>query len=141
MANTWVLVAESSRAKFYQAKNRRGPITEIEALAHPESRLHEGDLVADSAGSDGGTVGQGRHIMNERTSAKEQEASGFAKVLAHRLDRARNNGKFSKLILIAPPTFLGLLRDSLSKEVMAMVSHQVDKNLVQRPAETLREYL
>ena len=141
MANTWVLVAESSRAKFYQTKNRRTPITEIEALAHPESRLHEGDLVADSAGRDGGTVGQGRHNMNEKTSAKEQEANGFAKVLASRLDSARNNGKFNKLVLIAPPAFLGLLRDSLSKEVMAMVSRQVDKNLVQKPAETIREYL
>jgi protein required for attachment to host cells len=141
MANTWVLVAESSRAKFYAAKGRKAPITEIEALAHPESRLHEGDLVADSAGSDGGTVGQGRHVMNERTSAKEQEASGFAKVLAHRLDSARNKGEFNRLILIAPPAFLGLLRDNLSKEVLSLVSEQVDKNLVQKPAETVREYL
>ena len=141
MAITWVLVAESSRAKFYTAKNRIAPITEIEALAHPEGRLHEGDLVSDSAGSDGGSVGQGRHIMNDKTSAKEHEASGFAKVLATRLDSARNKGEFNKLVLVAPPAFLGLLRDNLSKEVMAMVSHQVDKNLVQKPSEAVREYL
>jgi protein required for attachment to host cells len=141
MANTWILVAESSRAKFYAAKNRTGPITEIEALAHPEGRLHEGDLVSDTPGSDGGSVGQGRHIMNDKTSAKQQEACDFAKLLANRLDSARNTGEFSKLVLVAPPAFLGLLRDNMSKEVMAMVSHQVDKNLVQKPAETVREYL
>jgi protein required for attachment to host cells len=141
MAITWVLVAESSRAKFYTARNRSAPITEIEALAHPEGRLHEGDLVSDSAGSDGGSVGQGRHIMNDKTSAKEQEACGFAKDLANRLDSARNRGEFSKLVLVAPPFFLGLLRDNLSKEVMAMVSNQVHKNLVQKPAETVRAYL
>ena len=141
MAITWVLVAESSRAKFYTARNRSAPITEIEALAHPEGRLHEGDLVSDSAGSDGGSVGQGRHIMNDQTSAKEQEACGFAKDLASRLDSARNRGEFSKLVLVAPPSFLGLLRDNLSKEVMAMVSNQVHKNLVQKPAETVRAYL
>ena len=141
MAITWVLVAESCRAKFYTARNRSAPITEIEALAHPEGRLHEGDLVSDSAGSDGGSVGQGRHIMNDKTSAKEQQAHGFAKDLAHRLDSARNKGKFKNLVLVAPPSFLGLLRDNLSKEVMAMVSNQVDKNLVQKPAEAVREYL
>ena len=141
MANTWILVAESSRAKFYAAKNRKGPITEIEALAHPEGRLHEGDLVSDSAGSDGGSVGQGRHLMNDKISAKQQQAFGFARTIAHRLDSARNKGEFSKLILVAPPSFLGMLRDNLSKEVMAMVSNQVDKNLVLKPAETVREYL
>lgn len=141
MANTWILVAESSRAKFYAAKNRRAPIKEIEALAHPEGRLHEGDLVSDSAGSDGGSVGQGRHIMNDKISAKQQEAFGFAKTIAHRLDSARNKGEFSKLVLVAPPSFLGMLRDNLSKEVMAMVCNQVDKNLVLKPAETVREYL
>ena len=141
MANTWVLVAESSRAKFYTAKNRADPITEIEVLVHPEGRLHEGDLVSDSAGSDGGSVGQGRHIMNDKTSAKELEACSFAKLLADRLDSARIKGKFSKLVLVAPPAFLGLLRENLSKEVMAMVSNQVHKNLVQKPAETVREYL
>ena len=141
MAITWVLVAESSRAKLYTTKNRTAPITEIEALAHPEGRLHEGDLVSDSAGSDGGSVGQGRHILNDKTSAKEQQACDFAKALASRLDSARNKGEFSKLVLVAPPSFLGLLRDNLSKEVMAMVSNQVDKNLVQKPAESVREYL
>jgi protein required for attachment to host cells len=79
--------------------------------------------------------------MNDKTSAKQQEAYGFAKALADRLDSARNKGEFSKLVLVAPPSFLGLLRDNLSKEVMAMVSNQVDKNLVQKPAETIRDYL
>ena len=105
MAITWVLVAESSRAKFYTARNRSAPITEIEALAHPEGRLHEGDLVSDSAGSDGGSVGQGRHIMNDKTSAKEQEAHGFAKDLAHRLDSARNKGKFKIWCWLRRPPF------------------------------------
>ena len=141
MANTWILVAESSRAKFYATNNRLDPPTEIDALVHPESRMHEGDLISDGAGSDGGSVGQGRHVMNHKTSAREHESLGFAKEIANRLDSARNQGEFKKLILVAPPAFLGLLRDNLSKEVMDMVSRQVDKNLVQQPPEVLRNYL
>ena len=39
-------------------------------------------------------------MMNDKISAKEHEAFGFAKDLANRLDRARNKGKFSKLVLV-----------------------------------------
>ena len=141
MPKTWVLVAESSRAKFYSADNRLAPLTEVEAMVHPECRMHEGDLVSDTSGSDGGSVGQGRHVMNNKISAKEHESQGFAKELATRLNSARNEGAFTRLVLVAPPSFLGLLRDNLSKEVLAMVSRQVDKNLVQQSPEVLRSYL
>jgi protein required for attachment to host cells len=141
MQNTWVLVAESSRAKLYRVNGRLAPFTEIEALVHPESRMHEGDLVSDSAGSDGGSVGQGRHVIDNRISARDHESLEFARTLANRLDSGRTNGDFDKLVLVAPPEFLGHLRSNLSKEVMSMVSRQVDKNLVQKPAEVLRNYL
>lgn len=141
MSNIWVLVAESSRAKLYKANGRLAPITEIDAMVHPASRMHEGDLVSDGAGSDGGSVGQGRHMMDNKHTAHEHESLQFAKQLASRLDNARNNGDYDKLVLVAPPEFLGHLRSNLSKEVMSMVSRQIDKNLVQKPAETLRAYL
>lgn len=141
MSPTWILVAESSRAKLYSRENRKAPLTEVESLVHPEGRMHEGDLVADRAGSDGGSVGQGRHIVVNRTSAKEQECIDFARTLGHRLESARNNGSFNKLILIAPPAFLGVLRDQLSKEVMNRVSEQIDKNLVQQSAAVVQSHL
>lgn len=141
MPNTLVLVAESSRAKLYTVENRRAPFIELDALVHPESRAHEGDLVADRAGSDGGTNGQGRHIIDNKHTAKDNEALIFAKDLASRLDSGRNKGEFNRVVLVAAPAFLGVLRDNLSKEVLGMVSRQVDKNLVQKPAEVLREYL
>lgn len=141
MSGTWILVAESSRAKLYRANNRRSPISEVEALVNPAGRLHEGDLVSDRPGSDGGSMGQGRHVLDDKTSARQQEHISFAKHLAERLNAARTDGEYSRLVLAAPPAFLGLLRDNLSKEVMDMVYAQVDKNLVQQPAEALRAYM
>ena len=47
MSSIWVVVAESSRAKLYSAENRKAPLVEIGDFVHPESRLHDGDLVAD----------------------------------------------------------------------------------------------
>jgi protein required for attachment to host cells len=141
MLRTWILVAESSRAKLYSASSRKGPLTEVDAFVHPEGRLHAGDLVSDRAGSDGGSVGQGRHVVDDKSIPKKQENINFAKEIADYLEGARTRGTFRKLILIAPPAFLGLLRDNLSKEVRELVTEQIDKNLVQQPATVVREHL
>ncbi len=141
MSSIWVVVAESSRAKLYSAENRKAPLVEIGDFVHPESRLHDGDLVADQSGSDGGSVGQGRHVLDNKTNPRDTEKTEFAKTLAHRLEAARNEKTFNRLVLIAPPSFLGLLRDNLSDEVMELVTAQIDKNLVQQPASVVREHL
>ena len=141
MSRTWVLVAESSRAKLYSAKGRKTPLNEVEAFVHPATRLHEGDLVSDRAGSDGGSVGQGRHVVDNKMTAKGHESIVFAKELAKRLDSARNNGEFRQLILVAPPTFLGVLREQLDQEVMQQVTGQIDKNLVQQSPENVLKHL
>lgn len=141
MTLTWILVAESSRAKLYSASNRKGPLMEVDAFVHPEGRLHAGDLVSDRAGSDGGSIGQGRHVVDDNNTPKKQENINFAKTIAHYLDGARSKGAFRKLILVAPPAFLGLLRDNLSKQVRDLVTEQIDKNLVQQPAKVVREHL
>ena len=141
MSRTWILVAESSRAKLYAGNGNLAPLSELEDLVHPAGRMHEGDLVSDRAGNDGGSIGQGRHIMDDKTSAREQEKVEFARQLAERLDVGCNDGCFDRLELVAPPTFLGLLRDKLSKKVMERVYKQIDKNLVQKPAEVVREHV
>jgi protein required for attachment to host cells len=141
MALTWILVAESSRAKLYSVDGNVAPLSELEDLVHPAGRMHEGDLVSDRAGNDGGTMGQGRHVMDNKTGAKEYEKIEFARQLAERLETACNCGDFERLVLIAPPGFLGVLRDKLSKKVIDRVYKEIDKNLVQKPAEVVREHV
>jgi len=141
MPKNWVLVANSSQAKIYAGKGQKGSLTEIENFDHPNGRLHEGDLVSDSAGSDGGSTGQGRHVLDDETNARQQEAITFAKDLASHLDEERKKDGFRRLVVIAPPTFLGLLRKNLNSDVMNMVSQQIDKNFINKSAEEIRQYL
>ena len=117
------------------------PLLEIEDLVHPEGRMHEGDLVSDSPGSDGGTTGQGRHVIDDETSAREQQNIDFATQIAHRLERGRKEDAFDELVLIAPPAFLGILRNRLSKTLMERVSLEIDKNLVKQSAATIAEHV
>jgi hypothetical protein len=47
MKKTWVVVANASTAKIYQALNAKGELALITTLSHPESRLRNQDLVTD----------------------------------------------------------------------------------------------
>ena len=141
MSSIWVLAAESSRAKLYSAENSHAPLAEIGVFVHPEGRLREGDLVSDQSGSDGGSIGQGRHVLDNKTNAREAERTEFARTLAHRLEEGRKEAAFNRVVLIAPPSFLGALRDNLSDEVMELVTEQIDKNLVQEPPGVVRDHL
>ena len=141
MATTWIVVAESSRAKFYSAESKKGEFTELEDLVHPESRLHNGDLVSDHPGSDRGGVGQGRHPVEDDTEAKKVEITNFAHQIAKRLESGYNDRVFDRLILIAPPAFLGALRDELSKVVRNLVEEEIDKNLVHESVDSIRDHI
>lgn len=141
MARTWILVAESSRAKLYFAESRKSPLVEIEDFIHPESRLHERELVTDKQGRHGDDAGKGRHGVEQKISPRRTEQEAFARTLAQRLEAGYNEKAFDRLVLVAPPAFLGLLRDTLSDEVLQHVTEEIDKHLVQQPAHVVREHL
>lgn len=137
----WVVVAESSRARIFSTKGRMSPLSEIEDLVHPEGRMREGDLVSDSPGSDGGSRGQGRHVIDDETSARGQHNIDFATRIANRLERGRKEDDFDELVLIASPAFLGLLRSKLGKVLRERVSLEIDKNLVKQSTATIAAHV
>lgn len=141
MARTWVIVADSSRAHIYAADKPLMPLHELEMIDYPSARLHERELISDKSGRAFESVGSTRHAFESNTSPKEQEAIKFARELSSRIEAGRNKGEFAKLILVAPPAFLGTLRKYLSTETSKLVTREVDKNLTHHSAETVREHL
>jgi protein required for attachment to host cells len=69
------------------------------------------------------------------------EKHRFADQLAAMLQDELNQGKFDRLVLVAPPKALGQLRDALPKSVSARVSAELAKDLTHLPAQELREHL
>ncbi|HKK07187.1 MAG: host attachment protein [Gammaproteobacteria bacterium] len=141
MSNTWVLVAESSRAKIFEVAHPGGALVELEDLAHPASRQHEQEITADLPGRAYDSQGGQRHKMEEPTSPKHQEAVVFSRELAERLAAAHGAGAFERLVLVAPPAFLGLVREQLSVELARCVTDEVAKNLVLHDTNDIRAHL
>lgn len=141
MAKTWVVVADSSRARILMAEKPGMGISDIDCLEHPEGRLHEQALTSDLPGRAFDSGGEGRHALGSSVDPKKQEAIKFAKLIADYLESGRTAGSFAKLYLIAPPAFLGQLRDHLSTSLERMVRDTIDKNLVAQDKKTIRAQL
>lgn len=140
MARTWVVVADSSRARIFSAQTPSAPLDELESLTHPASRQHERDITSDLPGRNTGSNGN-KHAMGMETEPKKQEAINFAKQIASRLDQGLNKKEYIELVVVAAPSFLGLLREQLSNNVSRSLVLEMDKNLTQHTPDDIRKHL
>lgn len=143
MPKTWILVADSSRARLFMADTASSPLVELETYTHPASRQHEQEITSDLPGKQKGRGlnGSAAHAMTQETDPKHQEAINFSREVAHNLNKAHSKNRFRQLIIVAAPNFLGLLRDNLSDSTRRSLTLQLDKNLTQKNPEEIRKHL
>lgn len=141
MAGTWVVVADSSKARFFTYASRNEPMQEHEGMLHAEGRMKDQDEISDKQGGLAGGHGEGGHAFEAPTDLKQHEAEVFAKQIADKLEHGRVNHDYDKLILVAPPAFLGVLRQAINDYVADKVSNSLDKNLVSETEAVIREHI
>ncbi|MGR9099595.1 MAG: host attachment protein [Gammaproteobacteria bacterium] len=141
MKASWILVADSCRARIFTADTPSSALREIEDFAHAEGRLHEQSMTSDLSGRDPGLGGTGGHPYDDKTGPKKQEAVTFAKRIARHLDEAHNERKFDQLLVISEPSFLGKLRNEFSDQVRNVICFELDKNITQHNAGEIRRQL
>lgn len=135
----YVLVADNSQARLFESHTPARDLNEIMTQPHEEGRLKESERYSDRPGSDHGGVGAYQSYDRERPEDPEQER--FARDLGKRLDKARHEGRFDNLVLIAPPAFLGTLRRHLSKDCLAMVVKSISKDVVRLEPAAIAKHL
>jgi protein required for attachment to host cells len=141
MTLTWILVANNTHARIFTAETPTSPLEEIESFAHTESRLHDREITSDLPGKIRSEGGIGGHAFEQPTDPKEHEASNFAHFIAHYLENAHNQNKFAQLLIIAEPSFLGILRHQLPEQIKKLVSFELDKNITMHSAADIRTHL
>lgn len=137
MARTWIVVADSSRARIFTASVLQGPYAELEDLTHAQSREPARELATDKPGRSYAAHGGHRHAMEQEHDPADHEREVFARQLAERIEHARTAGELNGLVLVAPPAFLGRLRLAISPEAAKLVRGSVDKDLVRADVEDI----
>ena len=138
----WVVVADEANATIYSREARTGPLQAWLTIDNTEGRKRTGDLIADRGGRSFDSVGQGRHTMaREKSSPKTQVAERFARQVAGHIGRLIHDGHCRGYVLVAPPRFLGQLRDAMAKISDVEPDKTIDKELVGRSVLELQEYI
>jgi protein required for attachment to host cells len=125
----WVLVADGQRARILERVN---PASEWITL--PDETRSVEDPPSHEQGSErpGRThesMGASRHAIEPQQDYHEAAKVEFARALCQTLERAAEAHRFARLLLVAPPHFLGTLREELGRTARDRLVGSLDKDL------------
>jgi protein required for attachment to host cells len=141
MNTTWILTANRSGATLFEGDGKGNAIHRLQDIPHPKGRLQNKDIDTDKPGRAFDSLGQGRHSVSTQREPTEEVAMQFARILAELLNKGRTSNAYDRLVLVAEPGFLGILRAALDSHTAALVVKTVHKDLPEVEEKELASYL
>jgi protein required for attachment to host cells len=126
----WALVADAQHLRILERRGRDSWVELPETLhpkANPASHLHG----SERPGRVHESVGMARHAMEPRLDPHRAAEADFARHAAAMLEHAAETGRYGRLLIVAPPVFLGDLRKALGDETRRRLQGSLDKDLAQ----------
>lgn len=112
----WILVANASRARLFATDELAESWDLREEFQHDDSRLRSRELKNQPDNPNAGTLH--KPATEGSSDGRQQlEHDRFAHELAERLERGLNERAYERLVVAAPPEFLGRLRRAISPRV------------------------
>jgi protein required for attachment to host cells len=137
--NVRVVVAGEREATFFDLASAQAVPEARGALLNDAASSKDQDLETDRPGRRfGGTHGH-RHAVDGERSTHRHETEQFARSVARMLDTARTRNEFDRLVLIAAPRMLGLLREALPEACRDVIAAEVPKDFVRHDPNTIRD--
>lgn len=137
---TWFLVADRARARILEAGDDHA-LSEVACFVEPAARAGEAALTRDRPPTVNESVGRARHSIEPHTPLRDKISARFARALCDALEAGHEEGRFDKLVLVAPPRFLGALHAELGKSLCACVVREVRHDLTALAGHELRDRL
>jgi protein required for attachment to host cells len=127
----------------------RGALKPAGHLDNPKARLHNRDLATDRPGrvfdrappAKGRRGAGARHSADGERSPRKHQAELFARRIVAQLRKAQRSGSFDRLVIIAGPAFLGLLRVAMPKALRETIVREIPKDLVHQGVGAVRSQL
>jgi protein required for attachment to host cells len=129
MERTWIVVCDASHCRLFMKRLNDHEWVKFETIENPAGRAKGIDLLSDRAGRSLQSQGPNKKsAMDPHTPPRDVEEMRFSHKIADLLDAAYRQNAFERLILVAPPQFLGLLRDALHGQVQKAIYGTIDKD-------------
>ncbi|WNL44037.1 host attachment protein [Dyella sp. BiH032] len=139
--STWVLITDAARARLFEISAQDG-MAEVACFSSPARRTVTPDhdfndrlpRTQDSRSSH-------RHAIQPHTTVREKAEQQFARTVADELESGAERKQYDHLILVAPPRFLGVLREQLPETLSRRVVGEIQHDLVSASTQELNERL
>lgn len=138
---TLILVADGQRSRALMSEGPSSRLQEVPEFVHENPLPRTSDLVTDRLPRTHDSVGQGRHAVEPHSDPHRELKASFAVALAKELDRLALAKAYDRVVLVAPPAFLGDLRHAISAHVRALIHGEVAKDLTHVPDTDIRPHL
>ena len=146
-----IVVADQAEAHFYDVEPPDPTLVPAGRLSEADARLHDRDLVSDrpgrvfdhappAVGRRGAVAHHGTGGEGERRPHRHV-ATRFARRIAQALALEQRQGRIDRIVLMAEPRFLGLIRRALPPGLEASVAAEVPKDLVHQGEDVVRAHL
>lgn len=142
MSKQWVMIADRSRARIFESDRNFDELREIEDLLNPEGRLGDAELQHDAKGRyySRGEKHQG-DTAEPPVSPREHDEEKFSRQVMHLLTEGCDAKRYDRLVMVAPPEFLGFLRKQLPQRVEQHITGQLNNDLSNLPLVKIGAYL
>lgn len=142
---TWVIVANTNKAKIFAMNklkflNDKDKLVLVKELSHPESRMHDAEIVSDKPGRYRAKNSAG-DSFNQPTDPRKHEIDNFAHELVKELETGRSNNSFRDIILVVAPAFYGLINARMHPQLKNLVSLIIEKDYVKENDRILAKHL
>ncbi|MBX7143160.1 MAG: host attachment protein [Oligoflexia bacterium] len=132
--NTWILVVSRAKAKIYETSSAKASPKLIQETQNPEGSMLEHNLVTDRAGSAAHFRGAQHSALRPQHDKHELAFEKFAHQLSKALEEAKRLKKFERLVLVAEPHALGVMRTALASHKQLSIDHEIPNDLIEASA-------
>ena len=125
-----VIVADQSEARFYDLDGISSRLSVVGKLLDPLAPPQAERVTAAASETNARRAPPTPRAPGSELRPRKDAAMRFARQIAAELSSAKRDNAFDRLVLVAGPAFIGLLRSALSEPVRATLVAEVRKDLV-----------
>ncbi|HEY6529670.1 MAG TPA: host attachment protein [Cellvibrionaceae bacterium] len=148
MSAFWIVTANAGRARFFAQQDSSSSLEKIGEIINDKSSLHTADTESDRIGQH--AASSSNHSVGAPTqpsgyqpnqSPAEHYTELFARDVSRFLLHGYQDGNFQRLVLIASPEFLGVLRKVLHDRLVSVISTEINKDYTHCSVDELAEHI
>ena len=138
---TWVVVANGTTARALENEGVGKGLNPAPAFEMSVESPPTREQGSDRPGRVHDRFGPGRHAMEPKADWHRRDKALFAKAVAKRIESSARDGRFDRLVLIAPPKAMGDIRAALDRHVRDLVTGEVTKDLTHGDLAEIEKHL